>query len=143
MRAWVAAAYALLPAVTGSVSSGRLGVAVVAMVLPVVLSSTARALLPPLATGVKNTRAAARRTGLRWQGARPAWFAALPLTIAAAFDPILYVLLAPLVLAALVTGIVRRSLLAVWRSLVLLVAEFGDAGLDLGRQVVDRRTRQL
>jgi GT2 family glycosyltransferase len=121
VRIWVAATYALLPVVTGAVSSGRLGVLVVAILLPFVLSTAAHALVPPLQPRALVTRSAFRRAGRRWQGARPAWAAAIPFTVAAAFDPIVFVLLGPLMLVALIVGIGRRSWLAVRRAVVILV----------------------
>lgn len=122
VRVWVAATYALLPVVTGSVASGRLGPLVVAIVLPIVISSAAKALLPPLAPGALVTRSAVRRAGRRWQGARPAWAAAIPLTAAAAFDPIVYALIGSLVVAALGYALIRRVWLSARRAIVLLVA---------------------
>ncbi|MGH8890786.1 MAG: glycosyltransferase [Acidothermaceae bacterium] len=121
VRLWVAATYALLPVVTGSVSSGRLGPLVVVMVLPIVISSAVRALLPPLARGALVTRSAVRRAGRRWQGARPAWAASIPLAVAAAFDPMAYVLIGSLVAVALGYALVRRAWLAARRAVVLLV----------------------
>jgi len=121
VRLWVAATYALLPVVTGSVSSGRLGPLVVAMVLPIVISSGVRALLPPLARGALVTRSAVRRAGRRWQGTRPAWAASIPLTVATAFDPIVFALVGSLVVVALGYALVRRAWLSARRAVVMLV----------------------
>jgi GT2 family glycosyltransferase len=121
VRIWVAATYALLPVVTGAISAGRLGVSVVAIVLPFVVSTAAHALVVPLQHHALVTRAAFRRAGRRWQGARPAWAAAIPFTVASAFDPIVFVLLVPLMFIALIVGIARRSWLAVRRAVVLIV----------------------
>lgn len=100
MRAWAAAAYALLPTATGAVAGGRLGEAVGFVLLPVVLATAAAA-----------SRAARRRGD--W---RHAWAAGLALTVAVAFAPPLYpVALAAaagagvLGLAGVVTGVVARG----------------------------------
>ncbi|HEX7106180.1 MAG TPA: glycosyltransferase, partial [Acidothermaceae bacterium] len=112
VRVWVAATYALLPVVTGSVSGGRLGGCVVAIVLPWVLSGLARALLP--ASGPDDAR--------RDRGLRAAWVAAVPLTIATAFDPTAYLLLGAVIFIALVWALARRAFLRAGRALVLLAA---------------------
>jgi hypothetical protein len=53
-------------------------------------------------------------------GVRPAWLAALALAIAAAFDPLTYLLLFPLLVVALIAAIARLSWVGVRRALVLL-----------------------
>ncbi len=88
LRLWAAAAYALLPAVTGAVAGGRLDAAAAMVLLPLVVSGAARAL------------AADRR-----QGWRTAWLAAFGLTVAAAFSPLLYLLGVPLLVVAFVLGL--------------------------------------
>lgn len=90
LRMWAAATYALLPAVTGAVAGGRLDAAAAMVALPLVLSGVGRALV------------ADRREG--WQ---PAWLAALGLSVAATFSPLLYVLLAPLLLATVLMAPTR------------------------------------
>ncbi|MBL1065855.1 glycosyltransferase [Streptomyces sp. 7-21] len=75
LRAWASVAYALLPAVTGALASGRLGTAVLAV------------LLPPLA------RAAVAATGYPTGGKgswRAAWASALLLTVVTAFTPVIW-----------------------------------------------------
>jgi len=111
VRVWVAATYALLPVVTGSVTGGRLGTCVVAIVLPWVLSGLARAVLP-----AKGPDDAARRAGLR-----SAWVASVPLTIATAFDPMAYVLLGAVVFVALMWALAQRAFARAGGALVLLV----------------------
>ena len=120
LRVWLAATYALLPVATGAVATGRLGTAVAFALLPLVLRSAGRALLPPLYPGARADRHAARRAGRRVAGVRPAWLAALALAIAAAFDPLTYLLLFPLLAVALIAAIVRLSWVGVRRALVLL-----------------------
>ncbi|MDQ1484731.1 MAG: hypothetical protein QOJ62_424, partial [Actinomycetota bacterium] len=120
LRVWLAATYALLPVATGAVAGGRLGTAVAFIVLPVILSSLANALLPPLARGARTARIAARRAGRRVAGVRPAWTAALALAVATAFDPLVYALLAPLLVVALLVALLRRSWLGVRRAIVVL-----------------------
>ncbi|MFI0938023.1 glycosyltransferase [Streptomyces sp. NPDC021020] len=117
VRAWASVAYAFLPAATGALATGRLGTAVLAI------------LLPPMA------RAAVASAGLQLgaaaldRGARPSWRAtwalALMLTFTTAFTPITWPI--ALVLAAgvlawrLATG--RGALLVphLLRSAALLV----------------------
>ncbi len=88
LRIWAAAAYALLPALTGAVAAGRLDAAVAMVVLPLVVSAAGRALV------------AERRDG--W---RTAWLAAFGLTVATAFSPLLYLLAVPLLLVALLLAV--------------------------------------
>jgi GT2 family glycosyltransferase len=74
LRAWGSVAYAFLPAATGALATGRLGTAVLAVLLPLL------------------ARAAVAASGLR--GARPSWRAvwayALLLTFTTAFTPIIW-----------------------------------------------------
>jgi GT2 family glycosyltransferase len=117
LRLWLAATYALLPVATGAVASGRLGTAVAFAVLPLIVGALARALLPPL---VLSPVLAGASTRGHSGGMSPAWAAAGVLAVGAAFDPLLYVLLAPLVLAAFGASVVRRSFLGVRRAFVVL-----------------------
>ncbi|WP_432052805.1 glycosyltransferase [Streptomyces xiamenensis] len=76
LRAWAAIAYAFLPAVTGALATGRVGTAVLAV------------LLPPL---VRCAVAAAGHTRDSGKGSwRAAWAAALLLTVATAFTPVMW-----------------------------------------------------
>nr|BFE33509.1 glycosyltransferase [Actinomadura rugatobispora] len=103
VRMWFAAVYALLPAATGAIAGGRLGTAVVIVLLPLIAVQTARMLGLP--------RSAARRAGQRAGRGRPdprragraAWTVALLLTIAMAFVPLIWLL-------ALITGVVTWNL---------------------------------
>ncbi|WP_067487044.1 glycosyltransferase family 2 protein [Actinomadura hibisca] len=94
IRMWFAATYALLPAATGAIAGGRLGTAVVLVLLPLVGLAGARACGLP------------RRRDRRTEG-RAAWTAALLLAVAMAFVPLVW----PLALAAgaLVGTLFRRS----------------------------------
>ncbi|MGW2794820.1 glycosyltransferase [Streptomyces sp. NPDC001251] len=135
LRAWAAIAYAFLPAATGALAAGRLGTAVLAVLLPLI------------------ARAGVSAAGLRAEGARGSWRAtwtyALLLTIAMAFTPVVWpvaVLLGLGVLAlrrADITAYGLRFLAAVgtpvlmlapW-SLTLLTSPSGflrEAGLEYG-----------
>ncbi|MFJ5552483.1 glycosyltransferase family 2 protein [Streptomyces sp. NPDC093225] len=92
LRAWAAIAYAFLPAVTGALAGGRLGTAVLAVLLPLL------------------ARAAVAAYGLtdREEGARGSWRAlwtyTLLLTLATAFTPVVWPLAAVLGIAALVVN---------------------------------------
>lgn len=136
LRAWASIAYAFLPAATGALAAGRLGTAVLAIVLPLI------------------ARAAVAAHGLRAQGGargswRATWAYALLLTFATAFTPVVWPLAVATGLAVLV---LRRGdllayllrflaatgtpilVLAPW-SLDLLTSPsrfFREAGLDLG-----------
>ncbi|GLX98503.1 glycosyltransferase family 2 protein [Herbidospora sp. NBRC 101105] len=92
-RVWMAATYALLPVATGVVAAGRIGSAVVFILLPVYASLATKVLA--------DTRKPARRA---------AWGLGLLLAVGTAFAPILYVFVAVLgLLAALSFGGVRRG----------------------------------
>ena len=95
-RVWASLAYALLPAMTGAIATGRIGVLIAVVLLPPVVRILARSLdlapsLPP-------------PTG------RTAWGGALLLALAIAGAPILWVWLVLAVLAGLVVAL-RRSLM--------------------------------
>ncbi|UNO41692.1 glycosyltransferase family 2 protein [Streptomyces sp. MST-110588] len=77
LRAWGSVVYAFLPAVTGALAGGRVGTAVLAVLLPL------------------TARAAVAASGLRLEpGARPGWRAvwayALLLTLTTAFTPVVW-----------------------------------------------------
>ncbi|MEU4093715.1 glycosyltransferase [Streptomyces sp. NPDC026673] len=99
LRAWGAVAYAFLPAVTGALAGGRLGTAVLAVLLPLM----ARAAVS--AAGLRMSADAVER-GLR-PGWRAAWAVALLLTITTAFTPITWLIALVLVGVALATRVVR------------------------------------
>lgn len=116
VRAWFAATYALLPAATGAIAGGRLGTAVVLVLLPLIAAqvATVYGLAPPDRRGNRPNGGAppppdARTTGpLRAPTSRPheasmrrkragraAWAVALLLAVAMAFVPLVW----PLALA--------------------------------------------
>ena len=84
LRAWAAAAWALLPVATGAVAAGRLGAAVVHVVLPALLLAGW-----DLLSGDPRTR-----------GWHRAWALGLALTLVAALQPVAWLLLAVLLLGA-------------------------------------------
>jgi GT2 family glycosyltransferase len=88
-RVWLAATYALLPVATGAVASGRIGTAIVFVLLPVYAALATRV--------VAGSR-------------RAAWGFGLVLTVGTAFVPLVYVLVAILgALAAVSFAGVRRG----------------------------------
>ncbi|WP_351227754.1 glycosyltransferase family 2 protein [Streptomyces sp. NPDC002133] len=136
LRAWASIAYAFLPAATGALATGRLGTAVLAIVLPLI------------------ARAATAAYGIgRDDGARGSWRAtwayALLLTFTMAFTPIVWPIAVVLGIAALVlrrddlaayglrlVAVVGTPLLvlAPWSLSLLtdLSGFFREAGLDFG-----------
>ncbi|WP_414168901.1 glycosyltransferase [Streptoverticillium reticulum] len=140
LRAWASVAYAFLPAATGALATGRLGTAVLAVVLPLM------------------ARAVVSAAGLGTAGARPSWRAcwayALLLTVTMSFTPVVWPLAGVLGLGMLVLCCVRGGagqlavqgprLLAVILTPVAVLAPWslglfahpvrflGQAGLDLG-----------
>ena len=137
LRAWASVAYAFLPAATGALATGRLGTAVLAVLLPLI------------------ARAAVAAHGLRGDGStargswRATWAYTLLLTVTTAFTPVVWPLAVVLGIGVLV---LRRSditayglrflatagtpilVLAPW-SLSLLTSPSGflkEAGLDIG-----------
>ncbi|MYR62233.1 glycosyltransferase [Streptomyces sp. SID625] len=134
LRAWAAVVYAVLPATTGALAGGRVGTAVLAVLLPLI----ARAGIA--ATGL--TAPAGTRGS--W---RATWAYALLLTITTAFTPIVWPLA---VVLGLVPLAVRRGdyvarllrflaqiltpllLLAPWSLTLLPSGFFQEAGLEYG-----------
>ncbi|MFI5689221.1 glycosyltransferase [Streptomyces sp. NPDC051636] len=134
LRAWAAVAYAFLPAATGALAGGRIGTAVLAVLLPLL----ARAGIA--ASGLANA------SGARGSW-RATWAYALLLTLTTAFTPIVWPI-------ALVLGIgvlaVRRGeivayglrflaqlgtpllVLAPWSLTLLPFGFFKEAGLEYG-----------
>ncbi|MFD9410961.1 glycosyltransferase family 2 protein [Streptomyces sp. NPDC059989] len=88
LRAWAAIAYAFLPAVTGALAGGRLGTAVLAVLLPLI----ARSAIAAFGLGADGDRT----------GRRAVWTYTLLLTLATAFTPVVWPLAAALAAAALV-----------------------------------------
>ncbi|MDT0382360.1 glycosyltransferase [Streptomyces sp. DSM 42041] len=140
VRAWAAVAYAFLPAATGALAGGRIGTAVLAVVLPLL------------------ARTAVAASGLRGRPSwRAVWAYALLLTFTTAFTPVTWPIgvllaLAPVVLAqrrgegvagaglrAAVVAVTPVLLLAPW-SLALLTSPsrlFTEAGLPYGTGAAD------
>ncbi|WP_217550657.1 glycosyltransferase family 2 protein [Streptomyces sp. GbtcB6] len=134
LRAWAAIAYAFLPAATGALAGGRIGTAVLAVLLPLI------------------ARAGIAASGLtKSSGARGSWRAtwayALLLTITTAFTPIVWPI--ALVLGIAVLAVRRADLvasglrllvqlgtplliLAPWSLTLLPFGFFKEAGLEYG-----------
>ncbi|MCX5246438.1 glycosyltransferase family 2 protein [Streptomyces sp. NBC_00201] len=134
LRAWAAVVYAFLPAATGALAGGRIGTAVLAVLLPLIARAGAAA------GGLTNT------SGARGSW-RATWAYALLLTITTAFTPIVWPI-------ALILGIallaVRRGditahglrflaqlgtpllVLAPWSLSLLPFGFFQEAGLEYG-----------
>ncbi|GAA2084900.1 glycosyltransferase [Actinomadura alba] len=126
VRAWIAVTYALLPAATGAVSGGRLGTAVVIVLLPLIGLFCAQMFgLPRRVTGAAQAGEGGTRPGRPGQ-ARPvsapararraAWTVALLLAVAMGFVPLIWLL-------ALIAG-------------VLAWVAFGVAGPGVDRNLL-------
>ncbi|WUS97312.1 glycosyltransferase [Streptomyces sp. NBC_00708] len=89
LRAWASIAYAFLPAATGALATGRLGTAVLAVLLPLIART---------AVSAHGMRAAGNARG-SW---RATWAYTLLLTLAMAFTPIVWPLAVVLGLGVLV-----------------------------------------
>ncbi|MFD9006290.1 glycosyltransferase family 2 protein [Streptomyces sp. NPDC059582] len=134
LRAWAAVVYAFLPAATGALAGGRIGTAVLAVLLPLI----ARA---GIAAGGLTRASGARGS---W---RATWAYALLLTLTTAFTPIVWPIALVLGVAVLV---VRRGdpvahvlrflvqlgtpllVLAPWSLTLLPFGFFKEAGLEYG-----------
>ncbi|TGB06353.1 glycosyltransferase family 2 protein [Streptomyces sp. MZ04] len=134
LRAWASVAYAFLPAATGALAGGRIGTAVLAILLP--LMARAGIVASGLASS-EGTRGSWRAT----------WAYALLLTLATAFTPIVWPIALVLGLALLA---VRRGditayglrflaglgtpllILAPWSLSLLPFGFFREAGLEFG-----------
>ncbi|MEU6356351.1 family 2 glycosyl transferase, partial [Streptomyces sp. NPDC047072] len=134
LRAWAAVVYAFLPAATGALAGGRIGTAVLAVLLPLIARTgiVASGLMNP-----EDTRG----------GWRATWAYALLLTITTAFTPIIWPIALVLglgVLALRRTDITAYGLrflaqlgspllvLAPWSLTLLPFGFFRQAGLDYG-----------
>ncbi|MFD4507500.1 glycosyltransferase [Streptomyces sp. NPDC058457] len=134
LRAWAAIAYAFLPAATGALAGGRIGTAVLAILLPLI----ARAGIA--ASGLANS------SGARGSW-RATWAYALLLTVTTAFTPIVWPV--ALVLGIAVLAVRRADLvasglrllvqlgtpllvLAPWSLTLLPFGFFKEAGLEYG-----------
>ncbi|MFM9444419.1 glycosyltransferase [Streptomyces acidiscabies] len=134
LRAWAAVVYAFLPAVTGALAGGRLGTAVLAILLPLIARAGIAASGLAHASGARGS----------W---RATWAYALLLTVTTAFTPIVWPIALVLGLAVLA---VRRTelvaygprflaqlgtpllILAPWSLSLLPTGFFQEAGLDFG-----------
>ncbi|WP_055591178.1 glycosyltransferase family 2 protein [Streptacidiphilus griseoplanus] len=99
VRAWASATYAFLPAATGALAQGRIGTALLAVLLPPLARAAA------VAAGLGIRRETAARGGR--PGWRSAWTAALLLTAVTAFVPVVWVLALVLCAAALIAAVLR------------------------------------
>ncbi|MEU8575916.1 glycosyltransferase family 2 protein [Streptomyces asoensis] len=134
LRAWAAVVYAFLPAATGALAGGRVGTAVLAVLLPLIARAGIAASGLTHASGARGS----------W---RATWAYALLLTITTAFTPIVWPVALVLGLAVLA---VRRGeitayglrflaqlgtpllILAPWSLSLLPFGFFTQAGLDFG-----------
>ncbi|MFF3645746.1 glycosyltransferase [Streptomyces sp. NPDC002564] len=134
LRAWASVAYAFLPAATGALAGGRIGTAVLAVLLPLIARAGIAASGLAAPGGTRGT----------W---RATWAYALLLTLATAFTPIIWQIALVLGLALLVvrradlTGYGPRVLaalgtpllvLAPWSLTLLPFGFFEEAGLEFG-----------
>ncbi|MET9733017.1 glycosyltransferase family 2 protein [Streptomyces sp. NPDC006458] len=134
LRAWAAVAYAFLPAATGALAGGRLGTAVLAVLLPLIARAGIAAAGLANASGARGS----------W---RATWAYALLLTIATAFTPIVWpaALLLGFALLAVRRGEITAHglrfaahlgtpllILAPWSLTLLPFGFFTEAGLDYG-----------
>ncbi|MET8946918.1 glycosyltransferase [Streptomyces sp. NPDC004542] len=134
LRAWAAVAYAFLPAATGALAGGRVGTAVLAVLLPLIARAGIAASGLAGAVGARGS----------W---RATWAYALLLTLATAFTPIVWPI--ALVLGLGVLAVRRREpvahglrflaqlgtpllVLAPWSLTLLPFGFFKEAGLEYG-----------
>ncbi|MFJ5531459.1 glycosyltransferase [Streptomyces sp. NPDC093261] len=135
LRAWASIAYAFLPAATGALAGGRIGTAVLAVLLPLLARAGIAASGLAHASGARGS----------W---RATWAYALLLTITTAFTPIVWPIAAVLGIALLA---VRRNeilaygsrvlaqlgtpllVLAPWSLTLLPYGFFREAGLAYGK----------
>ncbi|GAA0393203.1 hypothetical protein GCM10009530_50690 [Microbispora corallina] len=121
-RVWLAATYALLPVATGAVASGRLGTAIVFVLLPVY---------------------AALATRITAGSRRAAWGFGLLLTVGTAFVPLVYVLVAILGALAAVSfagvrrGVTRSLAIGLGTPIVLLLPWLAGIVRDPGRILLE------
>ncbi|WP_435228448.1 glycosyltransferase [Streptomyces sp. Tue6028] len=134
LRAWASVAYAFLPAATGALAGGRIGTAVLSILLPLIARAGIAASGLAHASGARGS----------W---RATWAYALLLTVTTAFTPIVWPVALVLGLALLV---VRRGeitayglrflaqlgtpllILAPWSLTLLPFGFFDQAGLEYG-----------
>ncbi|MGQ4413749.1 glycosyltransferase [Streptomyces sp. SAS_269] len=134
LRAWAAIAYAFLPAATGALAGGRIGTAVLAVLLPLIARAGIAASGLTHASGARGS----------W---RATWAYALLLTITTAFTPIVWPIALILGIGVLVLrrgDLVAHGLrflaqlgtpllvLAPWSLTLLPTGFFTEAGLEYG-----------
>ncbi|MFD9093033.1 glycosyltransferase [Streptomyces collinus] len=134
LRAWAAIAYAFLPAATGALAGGRIGTAVLAVLLPLIARAGVAASGLTHASGARGS----------W---RATWAYALLLTVTTAFTPIVWPIALILGLGVLVLrrgDLVAHGLrflaqlgtpllvLAPWSLTLLPTGFFTEAGLPYG-----------
>ncbi|WP_317443697.1 glycosyltransferase family 2 protein [Streptomyces collinus] len=134
LRAWAAIAYAFLPAATGALAGGRIGTAVLAVLLPLIARAGVAASGLTHASGARGS----------W---RATWAYALLLTVTTAFTPIVWPIALILGLGVLVLrrgDLVAHGLrflaqlgtpllvLAPWSLTLLPTGFFKEAGLPYG-----------
>ncbi|MBB2909705.1 GT2 family glycosyltransferase [Streptosporangium becharense] len=128
-RVWLAASYALLPVATGAVAAGRLGTAVVLVLLPLYAALATRVL-----------------TGERRRARRAAWCLGLLLAVGTAFVPLVHPLTAVLgALAALAfprRGAAVSMVVAFTVPVVLLLPWLVQTAADPGRLLLEAGLHQ-
>ncbi|GAA2893612.1 hypothetical protein GCM10010517_58160 [Streptosporangium fragile] len=128
-RVWLASSYALLPVATGAIAAGRLGTAVVLVLLPVYAALATRVL-----------------AGERRRARRAAWGLGLLLTVGTAFAPLVYPLAAVLgALAALAfprRGVAVSMAVAFAVPVVLLFPWLLQTAADPGRLLLEAGLHQ-
>ncbi|MFE9807725.1 glycosyltransferase [Streptomyces sp. NPDC005548] len=134
LRAWASVAYAFLPAATGALAGGRIGTAVLAILLPLLARAGAAASGLAHSSGARGS----------W---RATWAYALLLTFTTAFTPIVWPI--ALILGLALLAVRRRELpayglrflaqlgtpllvLAPWSLTLLPFGFFKEAGLEYG-----------
>ncbi|MFJ3883425.1 glycosyltransferase [Streptomyces sp. NPDC090077] len=119
LRAWAAVGYAFLPAVTGALAGGRLGTAVLAVLLPLIARSAATA--HGLTGAEQGTEPGSGQGAGQGRGRRAVWTYALLLTPATAFTPVVWPLAAVLGTAAVLARRPHRKTYALRLLVVLAV----------------------
>ena len=119
VRVWAALVYALLPAMTGAIATGRIG------------TTAALILLPPTGRAIVRSLAGPDRTlaGLAPARTRTAWWASLLLAAVTAVAPVLWPVTTLIVIATVVvviirtrtTGILARAAIIVLTPIALLL----------------------
>ncbi len=104
VRVWLAASYALLPVATGAVAAGRLGTAVVFVLMPIIAATAGRMLT---------------QRGRRAR--RAAWATGLLIAVAAAFVPLVWVVAVIIALFAGLAFVRTRRAMAANLAIVALV----------------------